>query len=558
MGSSGKPGNYPGTEGVSTEGVQGVTRSAGVVAGATLGSRVLGLVRDVVLANVFLPGATDAFFVAFTIPNLFRRLVAEGSLTVSFVPVFTAWLSRSREEARRVFDATWTLAALVGLAITVLGIFFAEPLVRLFAPGFVLEPGKQELCVLLLQLCFPYILLLILVSVAMGALNAVGHFLAPAAAPMLLNIALITGALVGSALFEPPILALGVAVGIAGVLQVLAQLPPLRTHGLAPRPRMEPSHPAVRRIVLLMGPAVLGASVFQLNVLVSRFLASFLGDGAVSYLYYADRLLEFPLGVFVFALGTASLPSFARLATAGDHAGLRDAFTGTLGLALALTLPSTVGLILLREEIFRVLFSWDAKVFGDEAVRGCAWALYLYALGLVPITVSRICVGLCFAHENARSPARGAVVAFAVHLVAALAIIGPLPEGGLPAELVRLQHRIVLADLGYAGLAAAASIAALANAAYLLAVVVRRYGPLLSGEQARRLARLGIGSVVMALAVEGTRRVLPAPEAASLRGAALLMAEVGVGVASYALTLWLLRSPELREFRAAMGRRKTA
>ena len=552
MGSSGEAGKYPEGGALSTDGVRRVARSAGVVAGATLGSRVLGLVRDVVLANLFLPGATDAFFVAFTIPNLFRRLVAEGSLTVSFVPVFTAWLQRSRDEARRVFDATWTLAALVGLAIAVLGILFAEPLVRLFAPGFALEPQKLDLCVRLLQLCFPYIFLLILVSVAMGALNAVGHFLAPAAAPMLLNVAIISGALAGGLFFEPPILALGVAVIVAGVLQVLVQLPPLRSHGLAPRPRLEPGHPAVRRIVLLMGPAVLGASVFQLNILVSRFLASFLGDGAVSYLYYADRLLEFPLGVFVFALGTASLPSFSRLTSSGDRAGLRDAFTGTLGLALALTLPSTVGLILLREELFRVLFSWDAQVFGDEAVQGCARALYLYALGLVPITISRICVGLCFAHENARSPARGAIVAFVVHAVAAVSLIGPLPAEGLPDVLASLQHRVVLADFGYAGLAAAASIAAAANAAYLLVVVQRRYGPLLTGEQARRLFRVSLATAAMVIAVEGARRGLPVAGGASLQGIGVLMALVGIGAAVYGGALWLLGSPELRDIRAAL------
>ncbi len=516
---------------------------------------MLGLARDVVLANVFLPGATDTFFVAFTIPNLFRRLVAEGSLTVSFVPVFTAWLKRSRDEARRVFDATWTLAALVGLAIAVLGVLFADPLVRLFAPGFALEAGKHELCVRLLQLCFPYILLLVLVSVAMGALNALGHFLAPAAAPILLNLALIAGAVFGAVAFDPPIVALGVAVLVAGLLQVLAQIPPLRAHGLAPRPRLEPGHPAVRRILRLMGPAVLGASVFQLNVLVARFLASFLGDGAVSYLYYADRLLELPLGVFVFALGTASLPSFSRLVASGDGRALREAFTGTLGLALALTLPSAVGLIVLREEIFRVLFSWDPRIFGEEAVRGCAWALFLYALGLVPITVSRICVGLCFAHENARDPARGAGVAFAVHGVAAVALIGPLPEGGLPAGLIRLQHGIVLADLGYAGLAAAASIAALANAAYLLATVLRRYGPLLGRREASRLGRLLVAAAVMAVGVEAARRLLPAAEGASIRGAFTLLAEVGIGVALYAGVLALLKSPELSALRGIFRRR---
>jgi putative peptidoglycan lipid II flippase len=307
-----------------------------------------------------------------------------------------------------------------------------------------------------------------------------------------------------------------------------------------------------------MGPAMLGASVFQLNMLVSRFLSSFLGDGAVSYLYYADRLLEFPLGVFVFALGTASLPAFSRLAKGGDHAGLRAAFSGTLGLALALSLPSTVGLILLREEIFRVLFGWNPGIFGDEAMRGCAHALFLYALGLVPITVSRICVGLCFAHENARSPARATLVAFGVHLVAALALIGPLPEGRLPAGLVHLQHGLVLADLGYAGLAAAASIAAVANALYLLAFVQRRYGPLLGRQEAIGVLRLILGCVALGVAVEVSRRAMPSPTGATLQGAAVLALQVGFGVAAYGGILALLRSPELRALFSVLRRRESS
>ena len=182
MGSSEDAARYPAGTSLSTE-VEQVARDAGVVGGATLASRVLGLVRDIVLANVFLAGHTDAFFIAFMIPNLFRRLIGEGALGVAFVPVFTGALRRSREEARRLFNATWTLAALAGLAITVAGIVFAEPLVTVFAAGFAEEPGKFELCARLLRLCFPYILLLSLVAVAMGALNALGHFLPVEAVP---------------------------------------------------------------------------------------------------------------------------------------------------------------------------------------------------------------------------------------------------------------------------------------------------------------------------------------------------------------------------------------
>jgi len=532
-----------------------VARSAGIVGGATLASRVFGLLRDVVLANTFLAAATDAFFIAFMIPNLFRRLVGEGSLTVSFVPIFTGWLRRSREEARRVFNATWTLGAGVGLLITVGGILLAGPLVHLFAPGFDMTPDKHELCVALLRLCFPYILFLILVAVAMGALNAVGHFLAPAAAPILLNLCLIAAALLAAPLFEPPILVLGVAVLLAGILQCALQVPVLRRHGLQPRPVLAPGHPAIRRLGVLMAPAVLGASVFQLNTLVSRLLSSFLGDGAVSYLYYAGRLLEFPLGVFIVAIGTASLPTFSRLAKSGERGGLHEAFSGTLGLALALALPSTVGLILLREPIFAALFAWKTDVFGDAAVASCGRALLFYALGLVPITISRIYVNLCMSHENTRTPARAAVVSVVVNVLASLALIGPLPAGALPEGLVRLQHAWVLADLGFAGLALAASVASLANAVYLAAAARSRYGVVLGPDDLGRGMRLGLAAGALAVAVWGSQQLLPVPRAASLPGLALLSLHVAIGAAVYLAALYALRSPELSTLLAVVRRR---
>ena len=556
MESSEDAGRYPDGSPLSTEGPSGVARAAGIVGGATLASRVLGLVRDVTLANTFLVAATDTFFIAFMIPNLFRRLVGEGALTVSFVPIFTGWLRRSREEARRVFNATWTLGAGVGLLITVVGILLADPLVKLFAPGFALEPGKLELCVTLLRLCFPYILFLTLVAVAMGALNAVGHFLAPAAAPVLLNLCLIAGALAASAVFDPPILALGVAVLLAGVLQCALQVPVLRAHDLAPRPVFAPGHPAIRRLGVVMAPAVLGASVFQLNILVSRFLSSFEGDGAVSYLYYAGRLIEFPLGVFVVAIGTASLPTFSRLVKSEDHAGLRGAFSGALGMALALALPSTVGLVLLRESIFATLFAWNHDVFGDAAIAGCAGALLYYALGLVPITISRIYVNLCMSHENTRTPARAAVVSLGVNILASLALIGPLPQGPLPDAFVALQRAWGVADMGFAGLALATSIAALANAIYLAVASHRLYGGQLGSGQLGRWLRLAAAAVVLAGALWGLDQLAPVPRAASGKGLALLALHVAVGAGVYLAALLALRSPDATALLSLFRRRR--
>ena len=455
-----------------------------------------------------------------------------------------------------MFNATWTLGAIVGLAITLLGIFFADELIRGFAPGFALEPGKHELAVELLRWCFPYILLLTLVAIAMGALNALGHFFTPAIAPVLLNLCLISAAFLGYAYFELPILVLGPAVVLAGLLQVAIQIPPLAARGLSPRPLLAPGHPALRRLGTLMLPATLGASVFQLNLLVSRFLASFQGDGAVSYLYYASRLIEFPLGVFVFALGMAGLTRFSHLVRSDDRQGLQDAFRSTLGMTLALALPSAAGLILLREPLFAQLFAWNPSVFGADAVQACAAALLLYALGLVPIAISRIYVNLCVAHENTSTGARAAVVSLIVNALASLALIGPLPAGSLPASMIAWQHALVVADLGYAGLALASSLAALANAIYVVVAAHLRYGAQVGWGELGRWARLLAATALMSAVVGALLRLAPDDAlAASPIGLTFLALCVLAGAVTYALALYALRSPELAALRSITQRR---
>lgn len=516
------------------------------MAAATLASRVMGLARDIVIANVFAVGVTDAFFIAFMIPNLFRRLVGEGALTVSFVPIFTRAMRESPESARRLFRATWTIGALVGIALVALGIAGADPLVRLFAPGFAVEPGKHELTVMLLRLCFPYIGFLVLVSVAMGALNASGHFFAPAAAPILLNLCLIGGALVAARVFEPPVLALGWAVIAAGLLQVLLQIGPLRRHGLAPCFTRAPSHPGIRRLGALMVPAALGASVYQLNLVISRVIGSSFGDGAVSYLYYASRLLEFPLGVFVFAIGMASLPSFSRLAGDADGAGLRSSFRSVVGLNLALCVPATVGLIVLREPIFAVLFSVNESVFGPEAIQGCAEALLWSALGLVPIALARVYVNLCVAHEDTATGARGAVVGLFTNVLASLLLVGPIPAGGLPGSVIALQHRWFVADFGFAGLALASSLAAVANALYVMAAVRIRYGRVLRVADWLGWGRIGLASAGMGIALGVLDLVAPVPLQSSLVSVLSLVSHVLGGAAVFAVGLLVLGSPEIR------------
>jgi putative peptidoglycan lipid II flippase len=535
-------GKYPEATAVSTDAVARVSRSAGVVAAATMASRVLGLVRDSLIAYAFPVAASDAFFVAFTIPNLFRRLVGEGSLTLAFVPIFSGALQRSEDEARRVFHATWTLALLAGLAICLVGMWAADPLVVTFAPGYAADPVKRALTGELLRLCFPYIVSLTLVAVAMGALNVMGHFFRPAIAPVFLNLTQIVAVFAGLWFFETPIVALAWGVVVAGLLQVLAQLGPLRERGFAPRILWAPRDPAIRRLLVMLLPSIVGASAYQLNTITTRAIASFFGDGPVSYMYYATRLLELPLGVFVFGIATSSLPLFARQVASEDRAGLER----------ALTLPCTAGLIVLRDPIVSVLFGWNPATFGPEAVRGCGLALLYYGLGLVPIGLARIWVNLCIAHHDTRTGAQAAIVSLAVNVVAALTCVGPLPAGVLPDWVVAAQHRLVVVDLGYLGVAFATSAAAAANAAYVIAVSRLRYGAHVHTSDWLGYLRLVAATALLAAVLLAGEWLAPAR--ASVAAAVRLALLISAGGLVYLAGLWLFRAPEFALVRGVLRR----
>ncbi len=538
---------------MSTE-AAGVSRSAGVVAGATMASRVLGLARDSAIAYALPVAASDAFFVAFTIPNLLRRLVGEGALTVAFVPVFSQEVARSHDAARTVLNATWTLALLFTSLLCVLGIVFAEPIVIAFAPGYVEDPAKLELTIRLLRLCFPYVVSLSLVAVAMGALNALGHFFRPAIAPVWLNICQISAVFIGLAFLTTPVLALGVGVIDAGALQVWLQLKPLRERGFSPRLVWAPGNPAIRRLGWILLPAVLGASAYQLNTITTRAIASFFGDGPVSYLYYATRLLELPLGVFIFALSMASLPSLARSVVAGDRPALQRSFAEILGLALALALPCTAGLILLREPIVALLFGWNPEHFGAEAVRLSGLALLYYTLGLVPIALSRIYVNLCVAHENTRTGAHAAVLSLIVNVIGALVLVGPLPYGTLWDSVVDAQRACVVADLGFLGLALATTLAAGANAAWVMIAARIRYGATLPAGALLDHARLVGATAVLCGAVGLGLWLVPPPPQASLAAGAWVAAMIGVGALTYLAGLWAFGAREFAQIRRRLRR----
>lgn len=347
-----------------------IVRAAGQIGFFTLLSRVTGLLRDVAIGSVFGAGMlTDAFFVAFRISNVLRRLVGEGAATAALVPVMTEYLThRPRAEAMEMVQALWGVGIIVLLLLTVVGFLCTDPLVHVVAPGFTGE--KLTLTIKLTRVMFVYLLCIGGVALAMGVLHALRCFAAPAFAPVLFNLAVIPCALWLSGMLAEPIMSLAYGVIIGGMCQFVWQLPSLLRQGVPLLPRWNPGHPAIRRIVVLLLPLLFGAGVYQLNQIVSTLLASLLTEGSVSALWFATRLFEFPVGVFVTALSTAALPSLSLQAQLRDIDRLRESLGFALRLVNLVTLPATVGLIMLAEPLSSVLFFHGAFSANDVRETG--------------------------------------------------------------------------------------------------------------------------------------------------------------------------------------------
>jgi putative peptidoglycan lipid II flippase len=408
-----------------------IAKAAGIVGGATLLSRIFGFIRDMIVAQFFGTGmATDAFFVAFRIPNLLRRLVGEGALTASFIPVYTEYITqRPPEEGRELVKATFSVLAVCLLGITVFGILLAPGIVKMMAYGFSQDPEKFGLTVFLTRLMFPYIFFIGLVALAMGVLNSWKHFWAPALAPVLLNLSIIFCALVFSSAFSEPIFSLALGVLLGGIAQLFFQGPFLRRHGIVWGFLFRPSHPGVKRIASLMAPSVLGLAVTQLNVLVSTFLASYLPEGSVSYLYYADRLLEFPMGIFAIAIATAVLPLMSEHSAQNNWVKLRETLSFSLRLVFFVTVPAMVGLIVLGQPILNLLFQRGA--FTAHSTAMTAQALLYYSLGLAGFAGVRIVVPTFYSLQDTKTPVKIAFVALIANGVLGALLMHPLKHGGL-------------------------------------------------------------------------------------------------------------------------------
>ncbi|MBN2429305.1 MAG: murein biosynthesis integral membrane protein MurJ [Deltaproteobacteria bacterium] len=463
-----------------------IYKATGLMGIATGLSRVAGLIRDMVIARLFGAGfATDAFFLAFTIPNLFRRFFAEGSMSAAFVPIFSeVYHLRGREEARRFASKCWTLLFIVLTVFTLIGISGSPFLVKMFGAGFASIPGKLGLTDLLNRVMFPYLLFVSLLALVTGILNVLDHYFLPSLSPLFLNLAIISSALILSPFCDPPVLALALGVLVGGVVQLAAQLPLLKKKGMLPGFNFDFRDPLVKKTLMLMVPGIAGVAIYQINIAVSRLLASFLAEGSVSYLYYAQRLFEFPQGIFIASLAQAVLPAMSRQSAVNDLDELKNSLRFSLNLIAVITIPAAVGLTLCAIPVFSIFFMDRAFDFQD--VRMTAFALVAYAPGLVLVGVSRVLVPVFFALKDTRTPV---VISFWTLLVSA----------GLGLLFMQFWQHI--------GLAAAVTLAAGVNSLLLLFALRRKIGPLGGRSLVREIVPLFPVSAVMGSVVWGLLRL---------------------------------------------------
>lgn len=454
-------------------------RSLATVSGLTLLSRILAFARDVLIARVFGAGAaTDAFFVAFKLPNLLRRMFAEGAFSQAFVPIFGEYKhQRGQAETKLLVDHVTTMLALILFVVTLLGIIAAPILVYISAPGFAADTQKFELTVQLLRYTSPYIFFISLVAVAAAILNTYNKFWVPAFAPVLLNVCFIAAALWLAPYCHPPVLALAWAVLVAGVVQLAFQIPFLKQVGMLPTLRLNWRDPGMWRVIKQMGPAVFGVSIAQISLIINTIFASFLVAGSVSWLYYADRLMEFPSGLLGAALGTILLPSLSKCFASGNTLEYSKLLDWGLRLTMMLTLPAALALGMIAVPLLATFF--QRGEFSSHDVVMTSYALIGYSVGLLGIILVKILAPGFYARQDIRTPVKiGIVTLFATQAMNALFAYG-----------MGLQH---------AGLALSIGLGACLNSAILFHYLRKHdiYRP--EPGWAKFLLKIGIAVLVLA------------------------------------------------------------
>ncbi|WP_288491903.1 murein biosynthesis integral membrane protein MurJ [uncultured Pseudomonas sp.] len=495
-------------------------KSLAAVSSMTMLSRVLGFVRDTIVARTFGAGmATDAFFVAFKLPNLLRRIFAEGAFSQAFVPILAEYKAQQGEEATRTFLAYVSgLLTLVLAVVTLLGMLAAPLVIWITAPGFADTPEKFALTSSLLRVTFPYILLISLASLAGAVLNTWNRFSVPAFVPTLLNISMIIFALFLTPYFDPPIMAMAWATLVGGLAQFLYQLPHLKRIGMLVLPRLNLRDSGVWRVMKQMGPAILGVSVSQISLIINTIFASFLAAGSVSWMYYADRLMELPSGVLGVALGTILLPALSRTYAKADRQEYSRLLDWGLRLCFLLVLPCSAALALLSEPLTVSLFQYGRFDAHDALMT--QRALVAYAVGLLGIILVKVLAPGFYAQQNIKTPVKIALFTLAVTQVLNLILIGPL------------QH---------VGLALAIGVAACLNAGLLFWQLRRHNLFIPQAGWTGFLLRLLIAVAVMTAVLFGLMQLLPSwSEGLMWQRLLRLGGLVAAGVLAYFASLFLL------------------
>jgi len=523
--------------------------SAGIVSLAVFASRITGLIRESVLAWLFgASGAFDAYVLAYRIPNLARDLFAEGALSSAFIPEFSRYLTtKSHEEARELSNVTSTLLILIVSAVVVLGIIFTPQFVNLFAPGYHAIPGKWELAVRLARTMFPFLLLLALAAQAQGILNASHRFGVPAVSSAIFNLGSIFFGLTLGYWFGPQLgisVIEGMAIGVVfgGIAQLLFQLPSVWRAGFAWRPRWNPQHEGFRRILTLMGPALIGSASVHLNLLVNTNLAAGIRDaaghvinGPVSWLAYSFRFMQLPIGLFGVAMGSAMLPRIARNAAQGNLGQFRDTLSRALVSTLLLTIPSSVGLAILGDSMIGLIF--ERGRFTPFDTQQTALALSCYAAGLAGFSALKLLAPAFYALGDSRTPMFVSMASVAVNFVIATSLV-----------------RFV--GLGHAGLALSTSAVSWFSGLALLALIRGRIGGVRGRQLFLAVLKISLASAIMAAAcyalVHATAAAIPGIR---LRRVVNLAAGIPLGATVWFLSASALRIPELSEARHLISSR---
>lgn len=494
----------------------GLLRTASTVGSWTMLSRLLGFVRDILLARVLGAGLlADAFFVAFKMPNFFRRMFAEGTLTVALVPVLAKERKKGEPAAHDFLNALAGLLLAAVVLTTVAGMLFMPALLYIFAPGFHDEPERWAQALMLARWMFPYMAVISLAAMAWAVLNTYRRFAVPAASPALMNIAIIFAAVILAPGFENPALALAIGVLLGGVLQLGIQFPALKRIGWIPRPSLK-RLPAINKTLKLFGPAVLAVAAVQINILVGTILATLLPVGAVSYLYYADRIVQLPLALFGIAMGTALLPSLSEHFAQENHKQAKKDLSRGLAWLTWITLPATIGILLLAEPIIVTLFEHGR--FTHSASIATAHTLQGFGLGLIAFSWAKVLAMACYAQQDARAPARFAAISVASNIGMSL---------------------MLMWELEYIGLALATSLAAFVNVGLLICHLRKKQKAVFDSDSIKRMCRAVFACLPMVVFLLGLESLWPFPAAnESLRMLWLAIAVPG-GVLIYFAAAYL-------------------